>query len=55
MIRPLRQRHRRIVITLALIVPGLFVAALAARRVVPFNPEPQVEPPGVVRTNLITG
>jgi hypothetical protein len=53
-IRPLRQRHRRIVIALALIVPGLFVAALAARRVVPFTPEPQFEPTGGVRTNLIT-
>jgi hypothetical protein len=54
MIRPLRQRHRRVMIALALIVPGLFVAALAARRMVPFNPAPQLEPTGGVRTNLIT-
>ncbi len=54
MIRPLRQRHRRIVIALALIVPGLFAAALAARRIVPFNPEPQFEPIGGARANFIT-
>ena len=52
MIRPLRRRHRRIVIALALIVPGLFVAALAARRIVPFNPAPRFEPTDGVRTNL---
>jgi hypothetical protein len=42
------------VIALALLVPGLFVAALAARRMVSFNPEPQLDPAGGARTNLIT-
>jgi hypothetical protein len=54
MIRPLRQRHRRVVVILALLVPGLFVAALAARRMVPFNPAPLLESPAARQTNLIT-
>jgi hypothetical protein len=54
MIRPLRQRHCRVVIALALFVPVLFVAALAARRMVPFNPELRFEPSAGTRTNLIT-
>lgn len=54
MIRPLRQRHRRVVITLAIILPGLFAAALAARRTVPFNPVPKLETLGGAETNLIT-
>ena len=35
MIRPLRQRHRRIVIALAIVLPVAFAAGLAARRPVP--------------------
>jgi hypothetical protein len=54
MIRPLRQRHRRIVIALGLFVPGLFIVAVAVRREVPFNPEPRLESSADARTNLIT-
>jgi hypothetical protein len=35
MIRPLRQRHRRIVIALAVVLPVAFAAGIAARRPVP--------------------
>lgn len=35
MIRPLRQRHRRIIITLGILLPVAFVAGVAARKSVP--------------------
>jgi hypothetical protein len=53
MTRQLRQRHRRVVLALALIVPGLFIAALTARRTVPVNPAPQFDSTGGTRTNQI--
>ena len=37
MIRPLRQRHRRIVITLAVILPAAFVMGIVARRPIPIT------------------
>ena len=37
MIRPLRQRHRRIVTTLAVVLPLAFIAAILARRPVPVS------------------
>jgi hypothetical protein len=52
-IRALRQRHGRVAIALALILPGLFVAALAARRVVPLNLAPQLDSSDGTRTNQI--
>jgi hypothetical protein len=40
MIRPLRRSHYRIAIALALLVPAILVAALAARRDAPAQPIP---------------
>jgi hypothetical protein len=40
MIRPLRRSHVRIAIALALLVPAIIVAALAARRDTPTQPIP---------------
>ena len=37
MIRPLRQRHRRIVITLAIILPAAFVLGIVARKPIPIT------------------
>lgn len=42
MIRPLRRRHYRLAIFLALIVPVLLAAALAVRRTPPREPIPAV-------------
>lgn len=39
MIRPLRARHRRMIVVLALVVPMLLVAALAVRRPAPTSPD----------------
>jgi hypothetical protein len=39
MIRPLRQRHRRIVIALGFFLPVAFAAGLAARKPIPFTSE----------------
>jgi hypothetical protein len=48
MIRPLRRSHFRIAIALALLVPAILVAALAARRETPTPPIPDrlLETPG---------
>jgi hypothetical protein len=40
MIRPLRRSHYRIAIALALLVPAILAAALAARRDAPAQPIP---------------
>jgi hypothetical protein len=40
MIRPLRRSHYRIALLLALVVPAILVAALAARRETPVQPIP---------------
>src|SRR5438105_1969976 len=63
MIRPLRQRHRRIVIVLGIFLPVAFVAGVAARKPVPGMaslPPGLVAPPqkfsaiGWERTDLFT-
>jgi hypothetical protein len=38
MTRQLRQRHRRVMLALALLVPLIFLAGLLARRAVPVMP-----------------
>ena len=40
MIRPLRERHFRMAILLAIVVPVILIAALAARRRFPAQPLP---------------
>ena len=41
MIRPLRRSHFRIAIALALLIPAILVAAVAARRDTPAQPIPE--------------
>jgi hypothetical protein len=50
MIRPLRRSHFRIAIALALLVPAILVAAIAARRDTPEQPIPaELDAPGLPR------
>jgi hypothetical protein len=44
MIRPLRQRHRRMVITLGLVLPVVLTVGIAARKPAPVVPSLPVEP-----------
>jgi hypothetical protein len=44
MIHPLRQRHRRFVTVLAVVLPLVFMAALFARRMVPPSGAPVSDP-----------
>jgi hypothetical protein len=44
MIRPLRQRHRCIVTTLAVALPLVFIAAILARRPFPISGVPVSDP-----------
>ena len=44
MIRPLRQRHRRIMLLLAVLIPSAFAAAILARRAAPLSGAPVSAP-----------
>lgn len=44
MIRPLRVRHRRVVLTLAIVTPLLFAAGLATRRPIPLSTDGATPP-----------
>jgi len=47
MTRALRKRHRIIAVALALVVPALFIAAMAARRSVPTQKFPVTIPANI--------
>jgi len=47
MIRPLRQRHRRIVIAMGVVLPVVFTLGVAARKPAPTVPSLLTEPAGV--------
>ena len=49
MIRPLRQRHRRVTTSLVISLPLLLVMGIAARRAVPVANEPEASMKGTVR------
>lgn len=50
MTRELRQRHRRAVLFLAVVLPATFAAALLARRAVPASGGPVSEPARTVQS-----
>jgi hypothetical protein len=52
MTRTLRRRHRIVTSTLACVLPLVFLAAMAARRVVPVNRDVPLQAFSSVETNL---
>src|SRR5262245_24372362 len=54
MIRPLRQRHRRIVIAMGVVLPVAFTLGVAARKPVPTVPSLPTEPAAVQFSSTTT-